>query len=147
MKLLSTLVVAAAAAQSSAFVVGPAHGSSAVTTSTSLPMGMFDFFSEDARKEREERKQREIEEQERLQQEIIERRKVSDYYSEHVGNCIVVFQYGIMLCCISRIFQIGKHLINFLSLICRAYITESGKDGRVRGEGGRAKEAPHGWQR
>lgn len=39
-----------------------------------LSMGLFDFFSEDARKEREERRQREIEEQERLQAEILERR-------------------------------------------------------------------------
>mmetsp|Transcript_30962 Transcript_30962/g.62877 ORF Transcript_30962/g.62877 Transcript_30962/m.62877 type:complete len:113 (+) Transcript_30962:54-392(+) len=91
MKLLSTLVVAAAASQSSAFVVGPAHGSSAVSTSasTSLRMGMFDFFSEDARKEREERKQREIEEQERLQQEIIERRKNPEKMAEYEAKVAV----------------------------------------------------------
>jgi hypothetical protein len=37
-------------------------------------MGLFDFFNDDARKEREERKQREVEEQERYQQEILARR-------------------------------------------------------------------------
>jgi hypothetical protein len=46
-------------------------------------MGLFDFFSEDARKEREERRQREIEEQERLQAQILARRadpeKMADY--------------------------------------------------------------------
>lgn len=37
-------------------------------------MGLFDFFSEDAKKEREAKRQAEIEEQERLQQEILARR-------------------------------------------------------------------------
>jgi len=51
--------------------------------STELSMGLFDFFSEDARKERAERREREIEEQEKLQRQILERRadpaKMEDY--------------------------------------------------------------------
>ena len=79
MKLLSSLIIAAAAAKSSAFVVAPCASVRTSASTSSLQMGLFDFFSEEARKEREERKQREIEEQERLQREIIERRKASDY--------------------------------------------------------------------
>lgn len=82
MKVVSALVLAAAAAQSSAFVV-PAAGSGAVASSTNLQMGLFDFFSEDARKEREARRQAEIEEQERLQREIIERRKNPEKMEEY----------------------------------------------------------------
>ena len=82
MKVISALVLAAAAAQSSAFVV-PATGSGAVVSSTNLQMGLFDFFSEDARKEREARRQAEIEEQERLQREIIERRKNPEKMEEY----------------------------------------------------------------
>jgi hypothetical protein len=37
-------------------------------------MGIFDYFSEDARRERDEKKEREVEEQERYQREIIARR-------------------------------------------------------------------------
>jgi hypothetical protein len=83
MKIISALIVAAATAQfSSAFVV-PSTGSSVVASSTSVQMGLFDFFSEDARKEREARKQAEIEEQERLQREIIERRKNPEKMEEY----------------------------------------------------------------
>jgi len=66
-------------ARPTAFVVVARQQSS----STELSMGLFDFFSEDARKERGERREREIEEQERLQAEILERRsnpdKMADY--------------------------------------------------------------------
>jgi len=82
MKVVSTLVLAAAAAQSSAFVV-PATCSGAIASSTNVQMGLFDFFSEDARKEREARRQAEIEEQERLQREIIERRKNPEKMEEY----------------------------------------------------------------
>mmetsp|Transcript_3439 Transcript_3439/g.9786 ORF Transcript_3439/g.9786 Transcript_3439/m.9786 type:complete len:114 (-) Transcript_3439:261-602(-) len=82
MKIISALIAAAAAAQSSAFVV-PATSTSTVTSSTNLQMGLLDFFSEDARKEREARKQAEIEEQERLQREIIERRKNPEKMEEY----------------------------------------------------------------
>ncbi|KAL3806883.1 hypothetical protein ACHAXA_006599 [Cyclostephanos tholiformis] len=74
----STFLVALAisAASASAFVVPPnaQKRNEIIGTTSVLPMGLFDFFNEDARKEREERKQREIEEQERLQQEILARR-------------------------------------------------------------------------
>lgn len=74
----NTLLVALAisAASASAFVPAPdtRNRNAIADTTTVLPMGLFDFFNEDARKEREERKQREIEEQERLQQEILARR-------------------------------------------------------------------------
>jgi hypothetical protein len=74
----STFLVALAisAASASAFVVPPnaQKRNEIIGTTSVLPMGLFEFFNEDARKEREERKQREIEEQERLQQEILARR-------------------------------------------------------------------------
>ena len=71
-----TPVLAISAASTSAFVAAPntQNRNAIVDTATVLPMGLFDFFNEDARKEREERKKREIEEQERLQQEILARR-------------------------------------------------------------------------
>ena len=70
-------IAAAVAVQSltvSAFVASPQCQQRVVASTTARSMGLFDFFSEEARKEREERKQREIEEQERLQREIIARR-------------------------------------------------------------------------
>jgi len=54
------------------------------TKSTSLEMaGLFDFFSAEARKEREEQRQREIEEQERRQRLIIERRRNPEKMEEY----------------------------------------------------------------
>ena len=57
--------------------------STTTTTTSARNMGLFDFFSEDARKERDERREREIEEQERLQAQILARRadpeKMADY--------------------------------------------------------------------
>ena len=66
---------------------GAQHTLSSTTTKTTTTsarnMGLFDFFSEDARKERDERREREIEEQERLQAQILARRadpeKMADY--------------------------------------------------------------------
>ena len=67
---------------------GAQHAPSSTTTTTTTTtsarnMGLFDFFSEDARKERDERREREIEEQERLQAQILARRadpeKMADY--------------------------------------------------------------------
>lgn len=46
-------------------------------------MGMFDFFSSDARKEREERKQREADEMEKYQREIIARRSNPEKMEEY----------------------------------------------------------------
>ena len=73
MKLFAS-IVAAVAVQSSAFVAVPQSQRAVVSSSTEQSMGLFDYFSEDARKEREAKKQAEIEEQERLQREIIARR-------------------------------------------------------------------------
>eukprot|EP00984_Skeletonema_dohrnii_P003990 scaffold1363_cov117-Skeletonema_dohrnii-CCMP3373.AAC.12 len=75
MKFIATILVAAVAVQSaSAFVAGPQCQRTIVSSSTQQSMGLFDFFSEDARKEREAKKQAEVEEQEKLQREIIARR-------------------------------------------------------------------------
>jgi hypothetical protein len=77
MKNTSLVALAISAASASAFVSTPATQRRIAIvdpTTVQLPMGLFDFFNEDARKEREERRQREIEEQERLQQEILARR-------------------------------------------------------------------------
>eukprot|EP00588_Corethron_pennatum_P013615 CAMPEP_0194266022 /NCGR_PEP_ID=MMETSP0169-20130528/1064_1 /TAXON_ID=218684 /ORGANISM="Corethron pennatum, Strain L29A3" /LENGTH=82 /DNA_ID=CAMNT_0039006605 /DNA_START=187 /DNA_END=435 /DNA_ORIENTATION=+ len=46
-------------------------------------MGLFDFFSADAKREREERKEAEVEEQERLQREIIARRNNPERMDEY----------------------------------------------------------------
>jgi len=46
-------------------------------------MGLFDFFSADAKREREARKEAEIEEQERLQREIIARRNNPERMDEY----------------------------------------------------------------
>ena len=76
MKVFASIAAAVAVQtlSASAFVSSSQCQQKAVVSSTARPMGLFDFFSEDARKEREERKQREIEEQERLQRQIIARR-------------------------------------------------------------------------
>ena len=46
-------------------------------------MGFLDFFSEESRKEREEQRQREIEEQEALQAAIMERRRNPEKMEEY----------------------------------------------------------------
>jgi hypothetical protein len=74
MKLFASILAAVAVQSASAFVAGPQCQRTVVSSSTQQSMGLFDFFSEDARKEREARKQAEIEEQERFQREIIARR-------------------------------------------------------------------------
>ena len=77
MKNTSLVAIAFSAASASAFLSASTtqnRKNAIVGKTTVRPMGLFDFFNEDARKEREERKQREIEEQERLQQEILARR-------------------------------------------------------------------------
>lgn len=87
MKLSTSLIAIVVGAQSvSAFVSTPSaqqQTASLATSSTARQMGLFDFFSEDARKEREERKAREIEEQERLQREIIARRQNPEKMEEY----------------------------------------------------------------
>ena len=77
MKIVSALSIFVAAAQTSAFVAPSSSSNGVVMTgsSTAMNMGLFDFFSEEARQQREAKKQAEIEEQLRLQAEIYERRK------------------------------------------------------------------------
>jgi len=53
------------------------------TTTSSLSMGLLDFFSPEAQKAREEKKRREVEEQERLQKAIMERRKNPEKMMEY----------------------------------------------------------------
>jgi len=74
MKFIASVVAAVAVQSASAFVAGPQCQRTIVSSSTQQSMGLFDFFSEDARKEREARKQAEVEEQEQMQREIIARR-------------------------------------------------------------------------
>jgi hypothetical protein len=82
MKVLCTFLLLAAAAQSSAFVVAPRCGAM-TKTSSSLQMGLFDFFSAEEKKKREDKKNREVEEQERFQNEIIERRRNPEKMEEY----------------------------------------------------------------
>ena len=74
MKFIASVVAAVAVQSASAFVAGPQCQRTIVSSSTQQSMGLFDFFSEDARKERDARKQAEVEEQEQMQREIIARR-------------------------------------------------------------------------
>ena len=75
------MAVMASAVVVDGFMVTPSptspmtSGTSISTTNTRLQMGLLDFFSEDARREREEKKRKLVEEQERLQKAIMERRK------------------------------------------------------------------------
>lgn len=59
------------------------------SSSVVLSMGLFDFFSEDARKEREAKKQAEIEEQERLQKEILKRRANPEKMEEYQARVAI----------------------------------------------------------
>mmetsp|Transcript_16088 Transcript_16088/g.29160 ORF Transcript_16088/g.29160 Transcript_16088/m.29160 type:complete len:116 (-) Transcript_16088:317-664(-) len=85
MKIATSLMAIAICAQSStAFIATtPTCQHQTASTTTARPMGLFDFFSEDARKEREEKKEREVEEQERYQQEIIARRSNPEKMEEY----------------------------------------------------------------
>merc|ERR1712157_414572 len=53
------------------------------TSPSSLEMGLFDFFSAEAREKRELKRQKEIEEQERLQMAILERRSNPEKMEEY----------------------------------------------------------------
>mmetsp|Transcript_27309 Transcript_27309/g.54642 ORF Transcript_27309/g.54642 Transcript_27309/m.54642 type:complete len:124 (+) Transcript_27309:158-529(+) len=87
MKFLPVLVTVALSVQvSSAFTVSPHRSSGTCMTrknNSPLKMGLFDFFSADAKREREARKEAEIEEQERLQREIIARRNNPERMDEY----------------------------------------------------------------
>lgn len=54
-----------------------------MTSSSSISMGLFDFFSEEAKQKRENQKRKEREEQERLQKAIMERRKNPELMEEY----------------------------------------------------------------
>lgn len=66
---------------SQAFAPRPHRG--LAHSSTTALNGLFDFFSEEARREREEQKQRDIEEQEKLQRQILERRADPNKMAEY----------------------------------------------------------------
>ncbi|KAG7363842.1 hypothetical protein IV203_037043 [Nitzschia inconspicua] len=57
--------------------------SSSTTATTKLRMGLFDFFSPEAKEARERQKRAKIEEQERLQKAILERRKNPQLMEEY----------------------------------------------------------------
>jgi hypothetical protein len=85
MKIVSVLTIAAATSAScSAFSV--VHKPNSAVSSTQVSMGLFDFFSEEAKEKRELKKQMEIEEQERCQKAIIERRRNPDLMEEYEAN-------------------------------------------------------------
>lgn len=81
MKTILTLAVALTSA--SAFTVVPQVTTPAIKSSSAMPMGLFDFFSEESRQKREEQRRREKEEQERLQKAIMERRKNPEKMEEY----------------------------------------------------------------
>lgn len=84
MKIIATLIAITTTAQSSsAFVVGPRSNAMVTKATAPLQMGILDFFSEDARKAREEQKQQEVEEQERLQRQIMDRRRNPEKMEEY----------------------------------------------------------------
>ena len=73
--------VAGIVSVSNAFSLLPQQN--ALKTSTTLSMGLFDFFSEEAKQKRELKRRLEIEEQERLQKAIMERRRNPDLMEEY----------------------------------------------------------------
>jgi hypothetical protein len=85
MKIISILTIAAAtSAPCSAFSV--VRKPNSAVSSTQVSMGLFDFFSEEAKEKRELTKKMEIEEQERCQKAIIERRRNPDLMEEYEAN-------------------------------------------------------------
>ena len=85
MKIASLIAISTCTQAATAFVCYSNNQHHIVARSSAIarPMGLFDFFSEDARREREERKQREIEEQEELQREILARRSNPEKMDEY----------------------------------------------------------------
>ena len=88
MKLISVLVLVDIVLQSSAFMVSlPPKRSTrptpSISTTSSVKMGLLDFFSEEARQKRDEQKRKEREEQERLQKAIMDRRKNPELMEEY----------------------------------------------------------------
>lgn len=74
--------------RSTAFVT-PMPRSVASSSTTAVSMGLFDMFSEEARKERREREEREREEQEELQRQILERRRSPELFEEYEARVAV----------------------------------------------------------
>lgn len=87
-KIISALsVLVALFASSSAFTASPSLNIKSISCSTTqVSMGLFDFFSEEAKQKREAKRQREIEEQERLQKAIMERRRNPELMEEYEAN-------------------------------------------------------------
>ena len=86
MKTISIVAIAIGVNAVTAFVPAPTtsqHQSLVQSTTTSRPMGLFDFFNDDARKEREAKREREIEEQMQMQREIIARRSNPKKFEEY----------------------------------------------------------------
>jgi hypothetical protein len=83
MNILSALFLATVAISAKAFVIAPQGGRVTAQSTSAVQMGVFDFFSEEARQKREETKRREREEQERLQKAIMERRKNPELMEEY----------------------------------------------------------------
>ena len=86
MKIVTSLIAIAIGFQSTtAFVPSTTaiQNQCLSTTTTARPMGIFDYFSDDARKKREEEKERIYAEQEALQREIIARRSNPEKMEEY----------------------------------------------------------------
>lgn len=86
MKTISFVAIAIGVNAVTAFVPAPTtsqHQSLVQSTTTSRQMGLFDFFNEDARKEREAKREKEIEEQMQMQREIIARRSNPEKFEEY----------------------------------------------------------------
>ena len=88
MKASSSLFMFLSIGYSSAFVVVPERGLS-VTSTSARHMGLLDFFSDEARQKRELKKKLEIEEQERLQKEIMERRRNPQKMEEYESKVLL----------------------------------------------------------
>ena len=91
MRAVSAILLCATIGSASAFVVGPSTTKmmKVESSSSSLEMGLFDFFSEEARQKREAKRRREIEEQERLQKAIMERRKNPEKMEEYENKVLL----------------------------------------------------------
>jgi hypothetical protein len=83
MKIFSILAIAASA---KAFSILPQQNSAVSLSSTQVSMGLFDFFSDEAKEKRELKKRQEVEEQERMQKVIMDRRRNPEKMEEYEAN-------------------------------------------------------------
>lgn len=83
MRVIPTLAFCMVVGSGTAFTVSPQRTSVSLQSPSAVRMGLFDFFSEETRQKREEKRRREIEEQERLQKAIMERRKNPEKMEEY----------------------------------------------------------------